>query len=52
MGACCCFNFPQLVHVKSSTGWQFELSLRPSSDLALHDKYSIADFIQVWTAAD
>jgi hypothetical protein len=28
-------------------GWSFEFSLRPSSDLALYDKYNIAEYLQV-----
>jgi hypothetical protein len=37
----------QVVHVKSSVGWSFEFSLRPSSDLALYDKYNIAEYIRL-----
>ncbi|WIA08123.1 hypothetical protein OEZ85_007581 [Tetradesmus obliquus] len=36
----------QVVRVKSSVGWSFEFSLRPSSDLALYDKYNIAEYVQ------
>jgi hypothetical protein len=37
----------QMVHVKSTMGWSYEFSLRPSSDLALYDKYNIAEYLQV-----
>lgn len=39
----CCM---QLVSVKAA-GWSFELSLTPSSDPALADKYRIAEYLQV-----
>lgn len=38
---------PQVVQVTGSSGWSFEFSLRPGSDQALLDKYSIVDCIQV-----
>lgn len=37
----------QVIRAKSDMGWSFEFSLRPSSDLALYDKYSIAEYVQV-----
>jgi hypothetical protein len=37
----------QVVRVKSTMGWSYEFSLRPSSDLALYDKYNIAEYLQV-----
>ncbi|GBF88347.1 hypothetical protein Rsub_01059 [Raphidocelis subcapitata] len=36
----------QVVSVKGSSGWAFEMALRPSSELALFDKFSIAEFVQ------
>jgi hypothetical protein len=37
----------QVVRVHSTMGWSYEFSLRPSSDLALYDKYNIAEYLQV-----
>eukprot|EP00879_Flechtneria_rotunda_P020592 GHRR01021668.1.p1 GENE.GHRR01021668.1~~GHRR01021668.1.p1 ORF type:complete len:426 (+),score=90.43 GHRR01021668.1:69-1346(+) len=37
----------QVVSVKSGMGWGFELALRPSTDLAVYDKYNIAEYLQV-----
>lgn len=37
----------QVLRVKSTMGWSYEFSLRPSSDLALYDKYNIAEYLQV-----
>jgi hypothetical protein len=37
----------QVVRVSSSLGWAFELAIRASSDVAVHDKYNIAGFLQV-----
>jgi hypothetical protein len=36
----------QVVSVKGSSGWAFEMALRPSSELALFEKYSLAEYIQ------
>eukprot|EP00879_Flechtneria_rotunda_P024210 GHRR01025658.1.p2 GENE.GHRR01025658.1~~GHRR01025658.1.p2 ORF type:complete len:181 (+),score=67.69 GHRR01025658.1:1128-1670(+) len=36
----------QVVSVKSGMGWGFELALRPSTDLAVYDKYNIAEYLQ------
>jgi hypothetical protein len=33
--------------VSSNLGWAFELAVRAASDVALHDKYNIAGFLQV-----
>ncbi|KAF6253568.1 hypothetical protein COO60DRAFT_405200 [Scenedesmus sp. NREL 46B-D3] len=38
----------QWVHVKSTMGWSYEFNLRPSCDLALYDKYNVAEYLQVW----
>jgi hypothetical protein len=37
----------QVVSVKGSSGWAFEMALRPGSELALFDKFSLAGFVQV-----
>lgn len=37
----------QVIQVKGAMGWSFECTLRPSSDLALFEKYNLADYMQV-----
>lgn len=37
----------QVVRVSSTLGWSFEVLVRASSDVAVHDKYNVADFLQV-----
>ena len=37
----------QVVRVNSNLGWSFELAVRAASDVALHDKYNLAGFLQV-----
>jgi hypothetical protein len=37
----------QVIRVSSNLGWAFELAVRAASDVALHDKYNIAGFLQV-----
>jgi len=36
----------KVVSVKGSSGWAFEMALRPSSELALFEKYSVSDYVQ------
>ncbi|KAI8466052.1 MAG: hypothetical protein J3K34DRAFT_434854 [Monoraphidium minutum] len=36
----------QVVSVKGVSGWAFEMALRPGSDAALFDKYSLSDYVQ------
>lgn len=37
----------QVIRVSSNLGWSFELAIRAASDVALHDKYNMAGFLQV-----
>jgi hypothetical protein len=37
----------QVISVKGSSGWAFEMALRPGSELALFEKYSVAEYVQV-----
>jgi hypothetical protein len=37
----------QVLSVKSSAGWAFELALRPGGDADLYERYSIAEYLQV-----
>eukprot|EP00877_Chromochloris_zofingiensis_P013558 jgi/Chrzof1/8456/Cz03g11080.t1 len=39
-------NRYQVIQVKGAMGWSFECTLRPSSDLALFEKYNLADYMQ------
>lgn len=39
-------HVPQVVSVKSSSGWAFELALRPGGDPAVFDKFSVAEYVQ------
>ncbi|KIZ04463.1 hypothetical protein MNEG_3494 [Monoraphidium neglectum] len=36
----------QVISVKGSSGWAFEMALRPGSELALFEKYSVAEYVQ------
>jgi len=44
---CFLLTCAQVIRVSSTLGWAFELAVRPSSDVMVHDKYNIADFLQV-----
>lgn len=37
----------QVVSVKGSSGWAFEMALKTSGEAALFDKYSVAEYVQV-----
>lgn len=36
----------QVIRAKGAMGWSYEFTLRPSSDLALFDKYNISEYVQ------